>query len=164
MIMPALAQSVEKQPKKTVIWTVKEETQPQREQTKSDEKQQKKSTTGDKIVATAERYKGVPYKAGGVSPKGFDCSGYVQYVFRQHGKQLPRTADRQYEVGKKVDKKALQAGDVVFFTTDEKGASHCGIYVGKGKFIHASSSRGVIITSLDDSYWKPRYLGARRML
>jgi peptidoglycan hydrolase-like protein with peptidoglycan-binding domain len=119
---------------------------------------------GKKITDTALRYKGTPYKYGGISPKGFDCSGYVWYVYKEHGKNIPRTADRQYEAGKKVSYKELQPGDVVFFSTYEKGASHCGIFLGKGKFIHASSSRGVMVSSLSDSYWKPRYLGARRLI
>jgi cell wall-associated NlpC family hydrolase len=121
-------------------------------------------TLGKKITDTALRYKGTPYKFGGTTPKGFDCSGYVWYVYKERGKNIPRTADKQYEAGKKVSYKELQPGDVVFFSTYAKGASHCGIFLGGGKFIHASSSRGVMISSLSDSYWKPRYLGARRLI
>jgi peptidoglycan endopeptidase LytE len=123
-----------------------------------------KPPTGKDIVATAQKYKGVPYRYGGASPKGFDCSGYVMFVYDQHGKKLPRAADKQFEAGKAVKAKDLAPGDLVFFTTTEKGASHCGIYTGDGKFIHASTSRGVMVSSLGDSYWKPRYLGARRVL
>ena len=123
-----------------------------------------KAVKGDAVVATAKKYLGVPYKYGGTSPKGFDCSGYVLFVFSQHGKQLPRTADKQYETGTSVPAKNLKPGDLVFFTTTEKGASHCGIFVGSGKFIHASSTHGVMISALGDFYWKPRYLGARRVL
>lgn len=119
---------------------------------------------GDTVVATANKYKGVPYLFGGASPKGFDCSGFLMYVFDQHGVKLPRTADKQYEKGKFVARKDLQIGDLVFFTTYEKGASHCGIYVGKDSFIHASSSMGVTVTPLSNVYWKGRYLGARRVL
>ncbi|VBB06784.1 Hypothetical protein LUCI_2020 [Lucifera butyrica] len=121
-------------------------------------------TRGEKIVSQAMHYKGVPYRFGGASPKGFDCSGLVWYVFKQNGKKLPRAADKQFATGKAVKGKELVPGDVVFFSTYTKGASHCGIYMGGGKFIHASSSRGVTVTSLNDSYWKPRYLGARRMI
>jgi cell wall-associated NlpC family hydrolase len=120
--------------------------------------------TGKDIVVTAQKYRGTPYKYGGTSPKGFDCSGFVWYVYAQHGINLPRTADKQYEVGMAVKANDLKPGDVVFFTTEEKGPSHCGIFVGQGKFIHASSSRGVMVSGLADQYWKPRYIGARRML
>ncbi|HMM20820.1 MAG TPA: C40 family peptidase [Selenomonadales bacterium] len=124
----------------------------------------KKGGQEDKLVSAARKLQGAPYRYGGETPKGFDCSGLVQYVFKQQGKALPRTADQQFRTGKKVDKKKLRPGDVVFFSTTEKGASHCGIYSGDGKFIHASSSRGVMESRLADGYWKPRYLGARRML
>lgn len=123
-----------------------------------------KKSKGEMITFTAEKYKGVPYKFGGATPKGFDCSGFVMYVFDQHGIKLPRTADKQFEKGKFVTHKDLQAGDLVFFTTYEKGASHCGIYMGKNNFIHASSSRGVMISALSEKYWQDRYLGARRVL
>lgn len=123
-----------------------------------------KAATGEDIVATARKYIGVPYRYGGASPKGFDCSGYVMFVYDQHGKKLPRTADKQFEFGKKVKPHDLKPGDLVFFTTTEKGASHVGIYVGNGRFIHASSKRGVTISGLADYYYKPRYLGARRIL
>lgn len=115
------------------------------------------------IVATAKKYIGVPYRFGGVTPKGFDCSGYVQYIFQQHGIALPRSADEQFKLGKKVRATALRKGDLVFFSTYEKGASHCGIYVGDGEFIHVSSSKGVRIDQLKDPYWKPKYLGAKRL-
>lgn len=123
-----------------------------------------KPVSGEEIVATASKYKGVRYKYGGASPKGFDCSGLVWYVYKEHGYALPRTADKQFEHGKPVKTGDLRPGDVVFFTTTEKGASHCGIFTGQGKFIHASSSKGVIVTAMSDRYWKGRYLGARRML
>ncbi len=123
-----------------------------------------KPPKGKDIVATAQKYKGVPYKYGGASSKGFDCSGFVMFVYNEHGKKLPRSADKQYETGKAVKPKDLAPGDLVFFTTTEKGASHVGIFVGDGKFIHASSSKGVIVSALGDIYWKPRYLGARRIL
>ncbi|MDT8902316.1 C40 family peptidase [Anaeroselena agilis] len=123
-----------------------------------------KTPTGRDIVATAQKYKGVPYRYGGATPKGFDCSGFVMFVYNQHGKKLPRSADQQYKAGKPGKPKDLALGDLVFFTTTEKGPSHVGIFVGGGKFIHASSSRGVVVTALGDAYWKPRYLGARTVL
>ncbi len=119
---------------------------------------------GNEIVKTAAAYKGVPYKFGGVTPKGFDCSGYVQYVFKKYNAVLPRTADVQALEGIFVTQKQLKPGDLVFFTTYEAGASHVGIYAGSGKFWNASSSKGVILASLSDAYWKARYYGARRVL
>ena len=116
------------------------------------------------IIKTAEKYLKTPYRFGGESPKGFDCSGFVKFVYDKNGKKLPRTADVQYTQGKKVEQSKLKPGDLVFFTTYAPGASHVGIYYGSGKFIHTSSSRGVMISRLDETYWKPRYLGARRII
>ncbi|WP_245755115.1 C40 family peptidase [Pelosinus propionicus] len=126
----------------------------------SNEKVQDKAK---QITDTAKNYVGVPYKFGGTSPKGFDCSGFVQYVFGQKKVTLPRAADEQYKVGKAITQKELKQGDLVFFSTYEKGASHCGIYLEQGKFIHASS-HGVMVSHLGESYWKTRYLGAKRII
>lgn len=119
---------------------------------------------GADVVQTAAKYRGVPYAFGGTAPKGFDCSGYVQYVFARHKAVLPRTADVQARMGIFVLKKNLKAGDLVFFETYEKGASHVGIYAGKGRFWNASSSRGVVLDSLNNAYWQKHYYGARRVL
>ena len=119
----------------------------------------------DAVIKTAKKHIGTKYIFGGTTPKGFDCSGFVQYVFKQNGFSLPRTADEQYKLGKRVKKRAeLEPGDLVFFTTYEKGASHCGIYLGKNQFIHVSSSKGVRIDSLDDTYWKPRWYGGKHIV
>jgi cell wall-associated NlpC family hydrolase len=120
--------------------------------------------TASAIIATAKKYIGVPYVWGGSTPSGFDCSGFVQYVFKAHGIQLPRTSKQQYGVGTYVSKSNLKAGDLVFFDTEGNGVSHLGIYIGNNQFIHASSSKGVIITSLSNTYWAPRYYGAKRIL
>lgn len=114
------------------------------------------------IVAFSKQYVGVPYKWGGTTPKGFDCSGFVTYVYREFGVSLPRTAEEQYQRGEKVAKDDLEVGDLVFFATYKKTASHAGIYIGNDKFIHASSNKGVTISDLDESYWRKTYLGARR--
>lgn len=119
----------------------------------------------DSIIKTAKKYMGTRYRFGGTTPKGFDCSGFVQYVFKQNGFDLPRTADEQYKLGQRVKKRAeLVPGDLVFFSTYEKGASHCGVYLGKNQFIHVSSSKGVRVDSLDDSYWKPRWYGGKHIV
>lgn len=114
------------------------------------------------LTRSAMRFLGVPYSFGGTSSSGFDCSGYVQHVFAMLGLRLPRTADAQYEVGQRVAQ--VEPGDLVFFQTYSPGASHVGIYVGNGNFIHSSSSHGVTVSALRDSYWSARYLGAKRVL
>ncbi len=116
------------------------------------------------ILTYANTFTGVPYKFGGTTPAGFDCSGYIRHVFQKVGVQLPRQADEQYTVGRKVEKQNLQPGDLVFFETYEPGVSHSGIYIGDGQFISATSSSGVAVADIDDSYWGPRYVGAKRVL
>lgn len=115
------------------------------------------------ITSTATRFIGVPYRMGGTTSRAFDCSGFTQAVYRINGITLPRTADVQYNVGKRVPSGKEAPGDLVFFETYLPGASHCGIYLGNGKFIHASSSRGVTISSLSETYYRNRYLGAKRV-
>ena len=102
---------------------------------------------GKDVVRTASKYKGVPYSFGGTTPRAFDCSGFVQYVFKKHKADLPRTADLQYEKGLFVTMRQLKPGDLVFFTTYEPGASHVGIYAGNGLFWSATSSKGVRLCS-----------------
>ncbi|WP_196593747.1 C40 family peptidase [Pectinatus sottacetonis] len=116
------------------------------------------------IISTAKKYMGVPYVYGGETPKGFDCSGYLQYVFKKNNIILPRTADKQYELGKTVPVKKLERGDLVFFATDLKEISHCGIYLGNDEFIHASSSHGVRIDRLDNSYWQTYFVGGKHIV
>lgn len=121
------------------------------------------STKLGDLIGIAMRYRGVPYVFGGTTPYGFDCSGFTRYVFAQVGIRLPRMADEQYYSGTPVPKSQLIPGDLVFFETYEPGPSHCGIYIGNGQFIHASSSMGISVASIyDPYYWAPRYLGARR--
>lgn len=121
------------------------------------------SAFGRNIVSYAKEFLGAPYRWGASNGKSFDCSGYVMYIFKKFDIKLGHGADDQFSEGEKVAKEDLQLGDAVFFTTYKKGASHVGIYIGEDKFIHASSSGGeVIITDLNSSYYKARYLGARR--
>ena len=122
------------------------------------------NTTADQLIATAKKYIGVPYLWGGTTPSGFDCSGFLQYVFRQNGLSLLRTSKQQYTMGVYVAKNQLQKGDLVFFQTGSNGISHVGMYIGNDQFIHASSSNGVTISNLSSSYWVRTYYGARRVL
>ena len=116
------------------------------------------------VIATAKKYIGTPYKFGGTTPKAFDCSGYLQYVFQENGMMLPRTADEQFKLGRNAKTAELEAGDLVFFETYEKGASHCGIYLGGGKFIHASTSKGVRIDELSGDYWNTHFYGGKHIV
>ncbi|RFU66831.1 NlpC/P60 family protein [Bacillus sp. V59.32b] len=115
------------------------------------------------LINYAKKQIGVKYKWGGTTRAGFDCSGFILYVFKNSQKiTLPRTAAQMYSnVGLKTSKPAV--GDLVFFTTYKKGASHVGIFIGNNQFISASSSKGVSIASMSNSYWKPRYLGAKTL-
>lgn len=122
------------------------------------------SQQGNKIVETGKNYIGVPYVFGGTTPSGFDCSGFLQYVFKQHGYNIPRLADEQYNLGSSAKVSQLSPGDLVFFSTYASGVSHCGIYVGDRRFLHASSSKGIRIDSLDSDYWSSKFVGAKRIV
>lgn len=116
------------------------------------------------ITEEAKRYVGVPYRFGGTTPKGFDCSGFIQYVFQRKGIRLPRSADEQYFSGKKISVNSLKPGDLVFFNTYAEGISHSGLYLGDGYFISATTSRGVAVATMKNGYWHDRYIGANRIL
>jgi cell wall-associated NlpC family hydrolase len=117
------------------------------------------------VAVTALMLRGIPYRNGGTDPRGFDCSGFTQYVFAQYGISLPRAVAAQYEVGTAVELEAIAPGDLLFFTTVAPGASHVGIAIGDGQFVHAPSSTGVVrVERASSSYWGPRFLAARRVL
>lgn len=119
----------------------------------------------ERVVPAAKKYIGVPYKYGGTTASGFDCSGYIRQVFNEVGVSLPRTAAEMYQKGTSVSKNDLHVADLVFFNTTGKPASHAGIYIGGGQFIHASSSKGITISNLNDPYyWGPKYIGAKRIV
>ena len=119
---------------------------------------------GYSISSTALALRGTPYRNGGVDPQGFDCSGFVKYVFEQHGVAMPRDTRRQFDVGEQVEPSALEPGDLVFFTTVAPGASHVGIVVGGDQFVHAPSSSGVVrVEHLSSQYWSRRFVGAKRV-
>lgn len=123
------------------------------------------STKGSEIVAYAKQFLGNRYVSGGTTPKGFDCSGFTQYVYKHFGYSLNRTSAAQAKNGVQVEKANLQLGDLVFFTQGSSSIGHVGIYIGGNKFIHASNpSDGVKITSMSDSYYKARYVTSRRII
>ena len=111
-----------------------------------------------------QEWKGIPYRLGGMSKRGIDCSALVYLIYRNHmGIQLPRTTQYQAVAGEAIKQGQLRPGDLVFFRTGRRGR-HVGIYIEEGKFLHASVSRGVTISHLSDDYWKSRYWRARRLL
>jgi hypothetical protein len=116
------------------------------------------------IVGTALSLRGVPYRNGGDTPEGFDCSGFTRYVYARHGLALPREVRDQFRLGKQVKPEDLEAGDLLFFTTIGPGATHVAIAIGGDQFVHAPSSAGVVrVERLSSRYWAARYLGARRI-
>lgn len=116
------------------------------------------------IVTTAMMYRGVPYRNGGSDPAGFDCSGFVQWVFAQNGVRLPREVREQYGAGAQIGLREVKPGDLLFFETVSRGASHVGVAIGGDEFIHAPSSNGVVrVERFTSSYWSRRFVGARRI-
>jgi len=123
------------------------------------------SSTARSIMTTSLRFLGVPYRYGGTSVRGFDCSGFVGHVFGLLNIKLPRSSREQALLGAHVDRDSLIPADLVFFKTGGSSRiNHVGIYLGDNKFIHASSSKGITITSLSDKYYQKAYCGARRIL
>ncbi len=120
------------------------------------------------ITQNAKQFKGGKYVWGGTRPSGFDCSGYVQYIYNKHGIKLPRTALGQSKAGKTIDKSNLRAGDLLFFLTDKNrgiSVTHVGIYLGNGEFIHAASrDRGIIVSPLHQGSYADCFVGAKRIL
>ena len=148
----------------TTVITVKPKTRTTSTTSRSTSASAPTSSKASAVISTAKSFIGVSYVWGGESPSGFDCSGFTQYVLKQNGISVPRTAADQYTVGISVSKSNLQVGDLVFFTTYKAGASHLGFYIGDGNFIHASSSKGVTISSLSNTYYSSHYIGARRII
>jgi len=123
------------------------------------------SDLSDNILSIATSLLGTPYSYGSSGPNSFDCSGFTSYVFNKVGISLPHNAAAQASLGTHVEKTDLQPFDLVLFSYyGSKGINHVGIYVGEGKFIHASTSEGVRCNSLNDDYYLSNYRGARRIL
>lgn len=113
------------------------------------------------IIETAQSLIGTPYVWGGDSPSGFDCSGFINYVYQSRNITIPRTVSDVWNFGVHVDSPSV--GDLVFFETYQPGPSHMGIYLGNNKFIHAGESRGVEISEMSNPYWENKYIGAKRI-
>lgn len=126
------------------------------------------AVTGEQIAEYSKKFMGVPYKWGGATPEGFDCSGFTYYIYRQFGFALKRTSSDQATQGVFVDKSELRPGDLIFFDTQGKNngqITHNGMYVGDNKFIHSANSRTVVkITALTDSYYTKAYVKAKRII
>lgn len=122
---------------------------------------------GSEVVLYALGLLNIDYRFGGNNPDaGLDCSGMTAYIYREAlGIKLPHNAAQQSKLGASVNKKDLQPGDLIFFNTNGKSASHVGVYIGENKFVHAPSTNGKIkVTKLSDAYFSPRYEFARRIL
>ena len=118
------------------------------------------------ILETAMSLIGTPYRFGGTTPNGFDCSGYVKYIMDQYGITLPRTSSAIYQAADTIPPEELEPGDLVFFRGYQAGPSHVGIYAGDNSFIHApSAGKTVSISQLDDpDYWGARFIGAAKVI
>jgi cell wall-associated NlpC family hydrolase len=125
-----------------------------------------RSARQERLVRQARAYVGVPYRYGGMSRSGMDCSGLVVLLFREAcGIRLPHSTGRLWRTGTAIPLRSMTAGDLVFFRISRESIpSHVGVYLGRGRFIHASSSRGVVISKLSEDYYKRRLIGVRRIL
>lgn len=125
---------------------------------------QSAAARGNSVVSVALRYVGSRYRYGGTSPSGFDCSGFVYYVYNRAGYGLGRSMYSQYSSGRHVSSSQLQPGDIIFFkNTYKRGLSHAAIYVGNGRIVHAANERtGVTVSNLWSPYWSAHYAGAVR--
>ena len=125
-----------------------------------------KNTIAQEVLMSAMSLEGIKYKYGGSSPEtGFDCSGFVNYVYKKAANvKLPRTTRGISRYGQSISKHELEPGDLVFFNTMRKAFSHVGIYVGDGKFIHSPRTGSYVrVESMQTSYWKKRFNGAKRL-
>jgi len=123
------------------------------------------SHLGNEVAQRALKYVGVPYRYGGHGPRGFDCSGLIYYVYGQFGYKLPRKTKDQAKIGRKVSRKNLTPGDLVFFKVGWKRSLHGGIFLGGGRFIHApKTGKRVEVQRMDRGYYKNKFYTARRVI
>jgi len=121
-------------------------------------------TTKAKLETQFQLYKGVPYRYGGTDKRGFDCSGFTQTVYKNaFSIQLPRTTKTIAKLGRKISKRKLKPGDLVFFRPSRR-YRHVGVFIGSNTFIHSSTSKGIIKSDLDNPYWKKKFRFAKRIL
>jgi cell wall-associated NlpC family hydrolase len=119
---------------------------------------------GYSIAGTALGLRGAPYRNGGSDPRGFDCSGLIEYVYGQHGIAVPRTVEELHNAGTDVTTQDIQPGDLVFFDTTGRGPSHVGMSIGGDEFVHAPSGAGVVrVERLGAAYWAQRFIGVKRL-
>ncbi len=147
---------------KAVTTPIQERTEEPTQSESSTENSSETVSSPTTLDVAAHRYIGTPYKFGGTTSRGFDCSGYVWRVYQDMGLNFTRASSASYyDTGERVNRRNARKGDLVFFKTRGR-ISHVGIYLGDNIFIHSSSSRGVIESSLENSYWKPKVAGFRR--
>lgn len=135
----------------------------QKKQFKLSQNPKKKTSVKHKLETHYKKYKAVPYKYGGTSIKGFDCSGFVQFTYKHlFNINLPRTTGLMLKEGNSVSKRKLQVGDLVLFRTSKR-YRHVGIFMGNNLFMHVSTKKGLMKSNLDNPYWLKRYLTSRRI-
>jgi cell wall-associated NlpC family hydrolase len=119
----------------------------------------------NRLRSEVRKWRGTPHKMGGTGSRGVDCSGFVQHIYRDvFQRTIPRSTALQVKTGRPINPSNLHAGDLIFFKPPYKKFRHVGIYLGRGEFAHASTNKGVIISSLSEDYWQECYWTARRYL
>lgn len=156
-----LTEKLRKEPIQQIVKELKEELPEVKKLESKDKSEIKIINATERILNTARSLVGSPYHWGGTTPSGFDCSGFIQYIFKEQNILIPRTVSDIWNFSSPISTPSV--GDLVFFETYKAGPSHLGIYIGKDQFIHAGLSKGVEIANMNQQYWRERYLGAKRI-